>query len=118
MTAKPKRDVRLPKTSLLERLDRPKGVSFSDFTEYRKSSAEALDARFKILEAQQDIQTKDIAWLKTGQESQTSELKDFGDRLERFAKPSLWPLWTMLIVELAGLAYLLAEHFQVIGGSP
>jgi hypothetical protein len=83
MTAKPKRDVRLPKTSLLERLDKPKGPDLrpqmssietrlglfeTDLGKVEKS-LDGYVSRLKILEALQDIHEKDIAWLKAGQEN-------------------------------------------------
>jgi hypothetical protein len=112
MTAKPKRDVRLPKASLLgpqmSSIETRLGLFETDLGKVEKS-LDGYVNRLKMVEALQDKHEKDIAWLKAGQESHTSELKDFADRLEHFAKPSLWPLWTVLIVELAGLAYLFAK---------
>jgi hypothetical protein len=110
MTAKPKSsrrlvsDKRMPKASLLERLDRPTGPDL-------RPQLSGMETRLGAFEAQQDIHTKDIAWLKAGVERALEEIQGVEDEVRRFAKPSLWPLWTMLIVELAGLGALLAKVY-------
>jgi hypothetical protein len=114
MTAKPKSsrrlvsDKRMPKASLLERLDRPTGPDLRP--ELLSSVLSSLNPQIKAIE---DLKL-DIAWLKAELESKKPKVE--------VVEATLWPLWTMLIVELVGLAALFAKVCglapQLIGGSP
>jgi hypothetical protein len=102
VTAKPKQsrrtvsDKRLPKASLLERLDRPTGPDL-------RPQLSGMETRLQALEAIQDLHDKDVAWLKASIEIVSEP--------QPIEKPSLWPLWTMLIVEMAGLGALFAKVY-------
>jgi hypothetical protein len=104
VTAKPKQsrrtvsDKRLPKASLLERMDRPTSPDL-------RPELDGYASRLKVAEALQDKHEKDIAWLRTGVEAAAQVAA------QPIEKPSLWPLWTMLIVEMAGLGALFAKVY-------